>query len=316
MELDDNKEAGFLSDINIRQLLDKDIVICGYEERNLTDIGYNLTPTEFIFSVNNGALLKIYNQMNEKFCFIEPNDTVLILTREAIWVSEKIGGTFHSKVKIVSDGFGHISTTLDANWEGPLLISLNNPTKKKLKFQIAEDKGDGVKYKSFVTLILYKMLTPTKNAHDNPPCRLDILKEKVKKPRFIDWTFGDYCKLESIIEKIRDFEGLVVNIGQAKDEKDRAERIQNFYKKYDAFTENLEFHINQAHAINNKIIFKGRIRYWVRTVIISFIGLILLGWGFKCWRNSDSNTLSLIAILIAVYVLFLNKFVFEEREKI
>lgn len=136
---------GFLSDEDIIQILDKDIVICGYDEENLTDIGYNLTPTEFIFSINRGLLVKIYNDNNQKYCYIEPNDTVLIITREAVWVSENISGTFHSKVKIVSKGFGHISTTLDAHWEGPLLISLNNPTKKRLKFVLGEDKGKGFK---------------------------------------------------------------------------------------------------------------------------------------------------------------------------
>lgn len=46
--------TGFLSDNDIRGILDKDIVICNYLEANLTDISYNLTPTEFIFSINRG----------------------------------------------------------------------------------------------------------------------------------------------------------------------------------------------------------------------------------------------------------------------
>ena len=37
---------------DIKEILDKDIVICNYSDANLTDIGYNLKPTEFIFSVS------------------------------------------------------------------------------------------------------------------------------------------------------------------------------------------------------------------------------------------------------------------------
>lgn len=103
------------------------LVICPFNEKNLTPVGYNLSFTKFIFSTKNKLLYKVYTdkKTDEVYCIIEPNDTVLILTQEAVWVSEELAGTFHSKVGIVSKGFGHISTTLDPNWEGPLLISLN-----------------------------------------------------------------------------------------------------------------------------------------------------------------------------------------------
>lgn len=309
----DAQGAGFLSDVDFKRLQDKDIVICGYDEKNLTDIGYNFTPTEFIFSVNKGALVKIYNRLNEKYCYVEPNDTVLILTREAIWVSEKIGGTFHSKVKLVSDGFGHISTTLDANWEGPLLISLNNPTKKKIKFSIAEDTGKGVTYKSFVTLILYQMVSPAKNTHDNPPCRLDILKEKVRRPKFIDWSGGDYYRLENIVEKIRDTESLRVQIGNATNEEERKNRIESFYDKYKPFTKNLEFYISEAHEINNNIIAKSHTFYWIKALILSSVFLVLLRWGVIAWNKQEANTLAFIAILISVYTPLYSKYVLEEK---
>ena len=53
--MDCEESKGFLSDEDIKEILDKDIVICNYSDVNLTDIGYNLKPTEFIFSVSKGV---------------------------------------------------------------------------------------------------------------------------------------------------------------------------------------------------------------------------------------------------------------------
>lgn len=305
-------QSGLLSDIDIKGYLDKDIVICGYDKDNLTDIGYNLTPTEFIFSINKGGLVKIYNKNHQKYCYISANDTVLILTREAIWVSEKIVGTFHSKVKLVSDGFGHISTTLDANWEGPLLISLNNPTKKDIKLILAEDGVKGVKYKSFVTLIFYKMITSTNNAHDNPPCRLDILKEKVKIPKFFGWSNNNYWKLTNVIDKIKDFESLQVNIGQSKNY-ERDKKIERFKEKYKDFTNNLEFQIEEAHEINREILLKNNILYGLRAVILTIPFIFLCFWLFNAWGKDDANTIALISVIVALYIPFYDRYVFKKR---
>lgn len=301
---------GFLSDEDIVQVLDKDIVICGYAEENLTDIGYNLTPTEFIFSINRGLLVKIYNDNNQKYCYVEPNDTVLIITREAVWVSENISGTFHSKVKIVSKGFGHISTTLDAHWEGPLLISLNNPTKKRLKFVLGEDKGKGFKYSSFVTLVFYRMITPAKKEHDNLPCRLDILKNIVKRPRHINLLPNQYDKLENVIDVIRNFESFQVNIGQA-DIKDRESKIQQFRDKYEDFARKLEFHIKQAHEINNQIVrFNKILEIGINSIII--VGLVF--WTVKAYFKDDSDMLALIAIIVSIYGIIYPKIISKKGE--
>lgn len=306
---------GLLSDIDIKRLLNKDIVICGYEENNLTDIGYNLTPTEFIFSINTGSLLKIYNQNREKYCYVPANDTVLILTREAVWVSKDIAGTFHSKVKLVSNGFGHISTTLDANWEGPLLISLNNPTKKPIKLVLADDSGRRLKYNSFVTLIFYKIVTPTNNLHDNPPCRLDILQKKVKTPGFLDWNSKNYWKLYNIISKIKDFEALQVNIGQSKDQEEKNEKIKQFYRKYKEFTEKLEFNIEEAHEINRKILFKNNFVYIVVSIVLTIVFIVFVVCAIIAWSMRSSITVSLISVLIAFYTGFYNKYVFRKRRE-
>jgi deoxycytidine triphosphate deaminase len=152
-----------LSDRDIKQLLNQEIVIYPFNENDLTPVGYNLNPSDFVFSLQSKELLKAKNG----FFQIKPHHTVLILTKEAVWVSKKLAGTFHSKVGVVSTGFGHISTTLDPGWNGLLLISLNNPTDSTLLLATNQ---------SFVTLMLYQLKTPALKKHDNLPRRADILK--------------------------------------------------------------------------------------------------------------------------------------------
>lgn len=172
-----------LSDKDIKKLLNKEIVIYPYEEDDLTPLGYNFNPSDFAMSINEQKLLErefrqekvekikdgkpIEVEENIEYYIIPPNDTALILTSESIWVSMKIAGTFHSKVGVVSTGFGHISTTLDPNWKGPLLISLNNPTNKPLKLPVND---------SFITLMFYRLDSPATKDHDNDPSRIKILK--------------------------------------------------------------------------------------------------------------------------------------------
>lgn len=89
-----------------------------FEPKNLTGIGYNLSTTDFAFSINQGILLTIHRKITdsgiERYVTIPANDTVLFFSKEYIEVDYTLAGTFHSKVSRVSEGLGHISTTLDA----------------------------------------------------------------------------------------------------------------------------------------------------------------------------------------------------------
>ncbi len=183
MDEHSNHNYGVLSDIDIRiAMSDSRLFIHPFTEASLQPIGYNLTPAHFVLSTKKGVLEKIHKHAGITFVWISPHDTVLISTREYVYVDNSLAGTFHSKVKTVSDGYGHISTTLDPDWKGPLLISLNNPSSIRKKFIISiNDKPI-----SFVTLILYYLNTATKKNHDNPPFRTDVLEEYIiKQPRIL-----------------------------------------------------------------------------------------------------------------------------------
>lgn len=172
-----------LSRDNIRQAMaEGHLRIFPFEEKNLTGIGYNISTTDFAFSINQGILLTIHQNLKDcgimRYVIIPPNDTVLFFSREYIEVDNTLAGTFHSKVSCVSKGLGHISTTLDPTWKGQLLLSVSNPTSRDVIFDL--DKSGG----NIVTLLLYKMddFVTGENIHDNNKGRCELLVSHFAKP--------------------------------------------------------------------------------------------------------------------------------------
>lgn len=194
--------AGLMSSVDIIDaILKRNIVILPFDNNSLTGIGYNLSSTDFVLSTQKGALLTIHTAGQERYTYIDPHDTVLTLTREYIQVDNTIAGTFHAKVGMVSLGFGHISTTLDPGWKGQLLISLNNPTNKRIKFTVS-------KQGSLCTLLFYKLITQAENvsgkeAHDNDKGRAAFLKQYIAAPpRVANKYFSEpYNQLREYINK-------------------------------------------------------------------------------------------------------------------
>lgn len=169
-----------LTDVDIKKALGKDIVIEPCIESNLTPIGYDFTIGDFVFSLEKGLL-----EPKEGVYILPPKNTFQILTKESLWVSNRIGGTFHSKVSLVSKGLSHISTTLDPGWYGPLLITIRNNTDNEIPIKTTD---------TFVTLIFFKVLTPTKTRHWKPEFRKDILTNQ------LDNQTGEYIKkIKSIL---------------------------------------------------------------------------------------------------------------------
>lgn len=130
--IDKPAPCGALADTDIWDAIYRgEIYISPFRSENLTAAGYNLQVSDIIISTRSGLPLKIYTSGQYRYVDVPANDTVLITTVESIFVGPQIMGTFHSRVSIVSQGFGHISTTLDPTWCGPLLIAVNNPSNKK-----------------------------------------------------------------------------------------------------------------------------------------------------------------------------------------
>lgn len=174
--------TGVMADQDIkRAMCNNDILIYPFNPSQLTGVGYNLSSSDLIISTHTGMPLKIFKGENQRYVWVKPHDTILISTKEYVRVSRRVMGTFHSRVLIVSQGFGHISTTLDPNWSGPLLIALNNPSSRKLKF-ILEDHGIP---QTFATLVFYYLQNASERDHDNRPNRVDILMQYRTQPSWI-----------------------------------------------------------------------------------------------------------------------------------
>lgn len=177
--------------------------IIPYEEKNLTGMGYNLSTTNFAFSIKQGTLLKIYEITNEQgaihYVNIPANDTVLFFSKEFLETDNTIAGIFVSKVSRVCQGLGHICTTLDPKWKGQLIISVNNPTNKSIRFDLDKDSGN------IFTLLLFGLNQEVTgdNIHDNNQGRCDLLisqfmSEKVKiwRKRYLElkeFVIGDFA---------------------------------------------------------------------------------------------------------------------------
>lgn len=145
-------------------LLGKNILIHPFVKKRLKGVGYNLSVGRFGWSLKKKEKLSC-TEDNLHF-IVEPGDTALIMTNETLWLSRKIAGTLHTKVDRVSEGFSSISTTLDPDWIGPLLIAMTNLTENDIKLR----KDDTI-----TTVIFYKISKAGRPETKNPAGRTDRL---------------------------------------------------------------------------------------------------------------------------------------------
>ncbi len=202
--------SGPLTDRDIKNAFyTGEIYISPFSEKNLTPVGYNFGASELIVSTKTGLPLKVVQDGKQKYVIVAPHDTVLVTTRESLFVGEQVMGTFHSRVRSVSQGFGHISTTLDPMWKGALLIALNNPSGKKKKL-VLYDNNEPV---SFVTLVFYRFREPAVVRSFRPPNRTDILEEYLQKPKGIKKFLAgqnrsQYIKIVDALNGANDYNGV------------------------------------------------------------------------------------------------------------
>lgn len=172
-----------------------------FDSKKLTGIGYNLSTTDFAFSINQGILLTLHEKTTEngimRYVIIPPNDTALFFSQEYIEVDNTIAGTFHSKVSCVSEGLGHISTTLDPTWKGQLLLSVNNPTSRSIVFNLEKSGGN------IVTMLLHKLDSEVtgSNIHDNNKGRCELLITHFAKPSFHFKLKKKHLELKDFVQK-------------------------------------------------------------------------------------------------------------------
>ena len=146
---------GSLSDKDIKKLLGKQIYIYPFKDENLKGGSYNLTASSFAIVKEDGIDQLIVD--GDKI-IIPARKTGIIETNESIYVSRWITGTYHSRVKMVNKGLGHIGTTLDPDFFGISAIALHNTTDKDITIKV----GD-----SIVTIMFSCLKSLSSGNHDN-----------------------------------------------------------------------------------------------------------------------------------------------------
>jgi deoxycytidine triphosphate deaminase len=161
---------GTLSDIDIQKLLGTHIFIYPFKKENLKGASYNLTASRFAF-----IFAKDKNEKHKKeLLIVDDKDninipegaTAIIQTNESIYVSNNIAGTYHSRVKMVNRGLGHIGTTLDPRYFGPSAIALHNTSKEIITIKVNEP---------IVSIMFCTLRSKSSGEHDNLPGRQDVL---------------------------------------------------------------------------------------------------------------------------------------------
>lgn len=159
-----------LSQIDIMKSLGKSIAIYPFKEDNLKENSYNLTASEHAFatkdadvdgfSIKSGENCVVLKENKQQIVLL-PHSTTLIVTEEILGVTS-IGGTYHSKVGLVSIGLGHIGTMLGPNFCGHSLIAVHNISDDLIFVPV----GD-----TFSSVVFHRLDTPfiernaTVNAH-------------------------------------------------------------------------------------------------------------------------------------------------------
>lgn len=165
---------GVFSGNDIKKLLGKQIFIYPFYDKNLKGASYNLTASKLAFIIDNDDECKneelIVN--NEDDIIIPEHETAIIETDESIYVSNRVCGSYHSRVKLVNKGLAHIGTTLDPCYFGTSAIALQNTTDHKITIKV----GDPI-----VSIMFYNLRTRSDGSHDNLPGRQDIINLNVDK---------------------------------------------------------------------------------------------------------------------------------------
>lgn len=174
---------GCLSNVDIENELGKNIYLYPLKLGNITASTINLTSSKFAWSIGQNKSSALSKDGKE--IIIPSNDTVLVETEEVIYVTNKICGDYHSRVRLVSKGIGHIGTTLDPLYIGPSLIALHNQTSKDVRIGVNE---------KIVSLMLYYMTSESTKNHNNSSGHLEILNECEGFEELDNYLDQGWCK--------------------------------------------------------------------------------------------------------------------------
>lgn len=142
-----------------------------FDAECLTPVGYDVrVGPQYASSID----AELYELKPNDQVIIKPGDTVLITTLEDIGMPQNrtISAFITSKVSKVSKGLSHVSTNIDPDWKGNLLIALHNPSRNTVFLKYGE---------AFCTVNFIENKSPSSKDCGKEPGRSDILLKQFLK---------------------------------------------------------------------------------------------------------------------------------------
>jgi len=164
-----------LTDTDLRQIIeetrqdDGTLVITPFDPNVLTPVGYDFRVGDTYSLLGE---LGRHHLGNSERIEIRPGTTALVETLEAVEMPKDLmlSGLITSKVSLVSRGLSHISTTIDPDWEGKLLIAVHNHSRQTLELEHG---------RAFCTAVFVRNCSSASEASGHLPSRPDILLKNV-----------------------------------------------------------------------------------------------------------------------------------------
>lgn len=148
-----------------------DFVITPWNPKLVTPVGYDLTIGVAATITGNRLTFSMSGKEEAPVTLTIPgHGKLLILSKESVWLSERILGTLHSRGSLSAMGLLINSTTVDPNWQGPMTFLLHNVSDTAVTVDTT---------KPFVTLVLHSVLSPTDTAYVADP--FDIILDRYKQ---------------------------------------------------------------------------------------------------------------------------------------
>jgi len=147
------------------------LLIARYNEQSLTPVGYDLRVGDIALKMHRKFKARVELKKEGDELTILPDEIVAIRTDEYIGMpqNKKYSGIIVSKVSLGEMGLSHISTSIDADWKGELIITITNHSKRKIILRRGQP---------LCTMILFKNEFPaTKPCEKDPHKHLTILRE-------------------------------------------------------------------------------------------------------------------------------------------
>lgn len=167
-----------LSKEDLAREIGKNIFIYPMDHVRILGGSVDLTASEFAWTSDGENIYDIKSGL----ITVPAGKTACIITNEAIYVKENIGGTYHSRVTLAMKGFTHISTTLDPLFHGQSLIAMTNTTTKPLVINAKE-------HERIVTIVFHYLKTPIHAISHKPnPAHADKLKGYDGIDRYTNWV--------------------------------------------------------------------------------------------------------------------------------